>query len=146
MKGAKSRPTICWGASLKNFKMSGLPRSCCRWPRGGSSQYVSGGTIWMIVGSPISLWVHYCKRDKVYFATLLWQNNGRQNGLISRMLFSELFKIMVKKAIFAGFRGRSPQSPPCTRPWGDLNKTISFLVGVLSTSFARAWCGLIHYS
>jgi len=26
----------------------------------------------------------------VRFTTLLWQNNGRQNGLISRMLFSEL--------------------------------------------------------
>jgi len=28
----------------------------------------------------------------------------------------------------------------------DLNKTISFVVGVLSTSFAHALLGLIHYS
>ena len=34
--------------------------------------------------------VHCCKIDEVYFSTLLWQNNGRQNRLISRMLFFEL--------------------------------------------------------
>jgi len=33
------------------------------------------------------------------------QNIGRQNGLKSRMLFSELYKIMVKKVTFLGFRG-----------------------------------------
>jgi len=55
--------------------------------------------------------VHYCKRDKVYFTTLLRQNNGRQNGLISQMLFYELFKIMVKKVTFVGFMG-----PPWIRP------------------------------
>jgi len=44
------------------------------------------------------------KRDVVYFTTLLWQNNGQQNWLISRMLFSELFKMIVKKVTFGGFR------------------------------------------
>jgi len=34
-----------------------------------------------------------------------------QNDLISRMLFSELYKIMVNKVTFVGFRGgRSPPS------------------------------------
>jgi len=32
-------------------------------------------------------------------------NNGRQNGLISWMLFSELYKIMVNKVTFEGFGG-----------------------------------------
>jgi len=48
------------------------------------------GAISIIFGSHVSLRVHYCKRDEVYFTTLLWKNNGRQNSLISRMLFSEL--------------------------------------------------------
>ena len=65
--------------------------------------------------------VRYCKRDEVYFTTLQWQNNGRQNGLISWMLFSELYKIMVKKAALAGFRGgRSPPLDPplsCCDSW-----------------------------
>ena len=69
-------------------------------------------------GRQVSLRVHYCKRDEVYFTTLLRQNNGRQNGLISRMLFSELFKLMVNKVTFIGFRGggdrpnRAPGSDP----------------------------------
>jgi len=58
-------------------------------------------------GRQVSLRVHYCKRDEVYFTTLLRQNNGRQNGLISRMLFSELFKLMVNKVTFIGFRGEA---------------------------------------
>ena len=39
-----------------------------------------------------------------------------ENGLISRMLFSELYKIMVKKVTFVGFRGAiapiAPLDPP----------------------------------
>jgi len=39
------------------------------------------------------------------------------NDLISRMLFSELYKIMVSKVTFAGFKGddrpiRAPPDPP----------------------------------
>jgi len=59
-----------------------------------------GGAISVIFGNQVSLRVQYCKRDEVYFTTLLWQNNWRQNGLISRTLFSELHKIMVKKSYF----------------------------------------------
>ena len=36
---------------------------------------------------------------KAYFTTLLWQNIGRQNSLISHMLFSELYKMMEKKLL-----------------------------------------------
>ena len=43
-----------------------------------------------------------CKRFEVYFTTLLWQKNGRQNGLIWRMMFSELHKIAVRKVAFVG--------------------------------------------
>jgi len=49
--------------------------------------------------------LRYCKRDNVYFTTLLYQNNGRQNVLISRMLFSGFKKIMMNEVAFAGFWG-----------------------------------------
>jgi len=50
-----------------------------------------GGETSVITGLvDVSLRVHYCKRNEVCFITLLGQKNGRQNGLISRMLFSEL--------------------------------------------------------
>ena len=65
-------------------------------------------------GSQVSLRVHYCKKDEVYFTTLLWQNNRCQNGLISRMLFSELCKIMVNKVTFVGFKGAI--APPLDSP------------------------------
>jgi len=73
---------------------------------------LAGGAISAVSGSQVSLWVRYCKcrRDEIYFTTLVWQNSGRQNGLKSRMLFSELYKIMVNKVTFVGFRGRSPPS------------------------------------
>jgi len=48
------------------------------------------GATSVIFDIEVSLRVHYCKRDEVYFTTLLWQNNWRQNGLIWRMLFSKL--------------------------------------------------------
>jgi len=63
------------------------------------------GAISVIFGNQFSSRVHYCKRGEVCFTIVLCQNNGRQNGLISRMLFSELFKLMVKKVTFVFFRG-----------------------------------------
>jgi len=45
---------------------------------------------------------------------MLWPNNEWQNGLISRILFSELYKIMVNKITFAAFRGG--RSPPLDLP------------------------------
>ena len=57
--------------------------------------------------SQVSSWVRCCKRVEVYIITLLWQNNERQNGVISRMLFSDLYKIMVNEVTFVGFRGVS---------------------------------------
>jgi len=44
------------------------------------------------------------------------QNNGRQNGLISQMLFSEMQKNMVKKVTFLGFRGGDRPNPPLDPP------------------------------
>ena len=41
-----------------------------------------GREILVILSSQVSLRVHYCKRDEVYFTTLLWQNNGHQNSVI----------------------------------------------------------------
>ena len=49
----------------------------------------------------IALRVHYFKRDEVYFTAL----PGRRNCFMSRMLFSELYKIVVNKVIFVSFRG-----------------------------------------
>jgi len=53
-------------------------------------------------GSQVSQRLRYCKRYEVYFTfhNTAWQNKGRQNGLISRMLLSELYKIMVNIATF----------------------------------------------
>jgi len=49
---------------------------------------------------------------------MLWPKNGWQNGFISRKLFSELYKIMVNKVTFAGFRGgdRPPLDPSLPQP------------------------------
>jgi len=68
-----------------------------------------GGAISAIFGSQVLLRVHW---EMKYFTTLLWENNGRQNGLISRMLFSELCKIMVDRVTFVGFR-----EGDCPLPW-----------------------------
>jgi len=64
-----------------------------------------GGDDFSNIRCQVSIHVYYCKRDEVYFTTLLRQNNRRQNDLISQMLFSELYKIMVNKVTFDGFRG-----------------------------------------
>jgi len=91
----------------------------------GRIQPVSvGGAISAILGSQDSFRVHYCKKDEVYFTALLWQSNGQQNALISQILFSELQKIMVKRATFVGFSGRLPQSPPYRSDPGRKNLTI----------------------
>ena len=43
--------------------------------------------------------------------------NGRKNGLISRILFSEMYKIMVNKVTFVGFRGAiAPIAHPLDPP------------------------------
>jgi len=65
-----------------------------------------------ISGSLASLRVRYYKRDEVCITTPLLQNNGRKNGLISRMLFYELYKIMVNEVTFVGFRGIDCPNPP----------------------------------
>jgi len=54
----------------------------------------------------------------VFCHKLLWQNNWRQNGLTSQMLFSQFFKIMVKKVAFVDVGGGSiaPIAPPWIRP------------------------------
>jgi len=79
--------------------------------RGGRFQYH------LVVKSHV-ITASLCKRDKVYFTTLLWQNNGRQNVLISRMLFSEFYKFVVRKHILASFRGGDrPNRPLWIRPW-----------------------------
>jgi len=48
--------------------------------------------------------------------------NEQQNGLISRMPFSESYKLMVNKDAFVGFRGIDrPNRPPLDRPLKKLN-------------------------
>jgi len=49
-----------------------------------------GWAISVIFGCQVSLTGHYRKSHEVNFTTLPWQNNGRQNDLISRMIFSQL--------------------------------------------------------
>ena len=72
------------------------------------------GDISVILVSQVSQQLRYCKRDEVCFTKQLRQNNRRWNGLISRMLFSELYKNHVNEATFVGFRGQSaPWIDPC---------------------------------
>ena len=101
-----------------------------------------GGATSVMFGSQVSSPVHFCKRDEVYFTTLLWQNNLRQTGLISRMLFSELHKIMVKKVTFVGFRGgRSP--PPKNQNQDLLSNIFTFSDCIYSSlcCFSKnRWC------
>jgi len=58
-----------------------------------------------------------------------------------RMLFSELYKIMVKKVTFVGYRGESP--PLWISPWtelsklGDLRRSLEFLSSAAFARFTR---------
>jgi len=47
---------------------------------------------------------------------MLCQNNGRQNGLASRMVFSELYKITVSKVTFAGLGEPITPNAPLDQP------------------------------
>ena len=67
-----------------------------------------------ILDSQVPYQLCYCNRDEVYFTTLQWQNNGRQNGIYAGMLFSELYKTMANKVIFVGFKGAI--TPPGSTP------------------------------
>ena len=70
-----------------------------------------GQAISVLFGTQVLCRFRYCKRDEAYFTALLWQNNGRQNSLKSQMLFSDLYKIMVKEVTFTGFRGGGAIDP-----------------------------------
>ena len=88
--------------------------------------------------------VHCCKRDEVYFTTLLRQNNGWQNGLKSRMLFSELYTIMANKITFVGFKGAiatlgSAPAFKATEPKAPKAEWIFFLLACLHTTL---WPGM----
>jgi len=84
------------------------------------------GAISAIFVSQVSWRVQYFKRDEVYFTTLLWQNNGWQNGLVVRMLFYELYTLLVN-TVNSQVLGRAiasivppgftPVWRPCGRPW-----------------------------
>ena len=90
------------------------------------------GAISVIFGNQVSLRVHYCKRDEVHFTTLLWQNNGWQNCLKPRTLFSEFYKIVVNKVNFVGFRwggAIGAIAPTWIRPW------VKFIAGHASCPF-----------
>jgi len=87
-----------------------------RFNQGRIQPVTLGGAYSASFRSQVSLQVHYRKRDEVYFITLLRQNNGRQKDLILRMLFSELYKIMVSKVTFPGFRGGDRTPPPLDPP------------------------------
>jgi len=74
-----------------------------------------GRGISVIFGGQVSLCIHYCKKDEVYFTTLLWQKSGQQNGPISRILQNH-----GEKSYFC--RGDHPNRPPtwihpCAHTW-----------------------------
>jgi len=63
--------------------------------------------------------------------TTVRQNNGWQNGLISQMLFSEFYKIMVNKVAFVGLGGAIAPSPPSgSAPAGRAEATIKHMASV----------------
>jgi len=92
--------TFCCDNSAANRQTGGLTSPPC------GEQY----SHYQIAIDNNALELYYCRRNEVYFKTLLCQNNGRQNGVISRKLFSELYKSMVKKVPFLGFL--LPNRPP----------------------------------
>jgi len=74
-------------------------------PRADPATAVGGGDISVILYLVDKPYYGFTAvREMKYFTTLLWQNSGRQNGLIPRMLFSDIYKIMVDKATFVGLR------------------------------------------
>jgi len=50
------------------------------------------GMISVIFGNQVLLQVHNCRRDEVYFTTLLWQNNGRKMALYRECCFPNCTK------------------------------------------------------
>ena len=114
----------------------------------GRIQPVSlGGAISVKFGSQVLLWVHYCKTDEIYFTTLLWHKNGRQNGPISQMLFSELCKILVNKVTFVGFRGTiAPIAPPPLDPPLPQKHLCSVLYWVKILCFVPTACQCTSYA
>ena len=67
---------------------------------------VDWSNIWL---SSLSLGVHSCKRDEVYFHCCDKTMDGKI-ALYGECCFPNLHKMMVNKVTFVGFRGRSP--PP----------------------------------
>ena len=75
------------------------------------------GAVSVTFDSQVSLRVHYCKKKEVYFTTLQWhKTDGRQNSVISRMLFFKLYKIMVNNATFVGCRWGGGDHHICPLP------------------------------
>jgi len=89
------------------------------------------GAISIIFGIQVSQRLRYCKRYEVYFTKLLWQSNGWQNGLISRMSFFELYKIVVNKVTFVGFRS----APAWLRQTGDFYSTLLWIFCLAKSLF-----------
>jgi len=108
------------------------------WVRGWIQPVCLRGRISVILGSQVSLPVHYRKKEEVYFTTLLWQNKGRQNGLTSRLLFSKLNKIMVKKVTFVGLRGGGNR-PPSDHKYAYSSSKIMPHFAHPSPYFAERW-------
>ena len=130
-----SQSTSRWTAFSYSFAGSTLRRDQARSKMQsiqGRIQVVRlGEVISVTFGSQVSLRVHSSMRDEVFFITLLWQNSGRQNGLISPMLFSELFKIMVKEVTFVGFTG-------AIAPLESLHLVLRRLLSLASPNFPGA--------
>ena len=116
-----SKPAAKGGRHVISRKLIRFPQVCC-WDmeavqmlRTGQGRIQPGKLGGKKLGKS-----HYgftnCNRDKVCITTLLWQNNGRQNGLISRMLSSQLYKIMVNKVTLVNFRGAIAPIVPLDPP------------------------------
>jgi len=86
-----------------------LARADAKWKQGRVQPVRLTGAVSVLFGSQVSWRGHYCKRDEHTSQRFCDKTTGRQNGLMSQTLFSELNKIMVIKVTFVGFRrGISP--------------------------------------
>ena len=101
-------PKCAISQTMKVREVSVIMRSS---PGADPASKIKGGTISVIFSSQVSLRVYFVRGLKYTSQHRCDNKIGRQNGLIWRMLFSELYKIVVKKVTFVGFKEDRPNRP-----------------------------------
>ena len=99
------------------------------------------GTISVIFDMRFSLVVHYTtvKWDEVWFATLLWQNNGQQKGLISRMFFLNCKKTLGIMLLSQISGGAIAQITPWICPWSATDAFTAIKKLIFYQILSQSW-------